>query len=55
MTAADWRAARDVLCVRLDAIGDVLMSTPAIRALKESLSGRRVTLLTSTSGAMVAL
>ena len=54
MTAADWRAARDVLCVRLDAIGDVLMSTPAIRALKESLSGRRVTLLTSTSGAMVA-
>lgn len=54
MTVADWRAARDVLCVRLDAIGDVLMSTPAIRALKESLPGRRVTLLTSTSGALVA-
>jgi lipopolysaccharide heptosyltransferase II len=54
MTGPRWRDARNVLCVRLDALGDVLMSTPAIRALKESVSGRRVTLLTSTSGAAVA-
>jgi lipopolysaccharide heptosyltransferase II len=54
MTAGDWRAARSVLCVRLDALGDVLMSTPAIRALKESLPGRRITLLTSSSGARMA-
>jgi lipopolysaccharide heptosyltransferase II len=54
MTSPCWHDARNVLCVRLDALGDVLMSTPAIRALKESLPGRRVTLLTSKSGAAVA-
>ena len=54
MTGNGWGDARNVLCVRLDALGDVLMSTPASRALKESCPGRRVTLLTSTSGAAVA-
>ena len=50
----DWRDARHVLCVRLDSLGDVLMTTPALRALKESRAGRRLTLLTSPSGAAVA-
>jgi lipopolysaccharide heptosyltransferase II len=45
-----WSHARNILCVRLDSLGDVLMTTPAMRALKESASGRRVTLLTSRSG-----
>ncbi|HET7621606.1 MAG TPA: glycosyltransferase family 9 protein, partial [Gemmatimonadaceae bacterium] len=54
MTSGSWSDARNVLCVRLDALGDVLMSTPAIRALKESSPGRTVTLLTSKSGAAVA-
>jgi lipopolysaccharide heptosyltransferase II len=49
-----WEDARNVLCVRLDTIGDVLMTTPAIRALKESTEGRRVTLLTSSAGAGIA-
>jgi lipopolysaccharide heptosyltransferase II len=49
-----WNAARRVLCVRLDALGDILMTTPAIRALKDSAPGRRVTLLTSPSGTAVA-
>jgi lipopolysaccharide heptosyltransferase II len=49
--AAEWAQARDVLCVRLDTIGDVLMTTPAIRALKEAHAGRRITLLTSRAGA----
>jgi lipopolysaccharide heptosyltransferase II len=49
-----WGRAEHVLCVRLDAMGDVLMTTPALRALKESAPGRRVTLLTSPSGAAVA-
>ena len=31
-----WKQAREILCVRLDSIGDVLMTTPAIRALKDS-------------------
>lgn len=49
-----WAAARRVLCVRLDTLGDVLMTTPAIRALKQSAAGRRITLLTSPAGSEVA-
>jgi lipopolysaccharide heptosyltransferase II len=49
--AVEWEQAANVLCVRLDTIGDVLMTTPAIRALKESRAGRRITLLTSRAGA----
>src|SRR3954470_17945755 len=47
-----WHNARDILCVRLDSMGDVLMTTPAIRALKAR--DRRITLLTSASGAAIA-
>ena len=49
-----WSEARNLLCVRLDTIGDVLMSTPAIRALKESVPDRRITLLTSSAAAPTA-
>lgn len=49
-----WEAARRVLCVRLDSLGDVLMTTPAIRAVKESLPSPAITLLTSPSGAQAA-
>ncbi len=55
MRPADgWESCRNVLGVRLDAMGDVLMTTPALRALKESAPGRRITLLTSPAGAAVA-
>lgn len=37
-----WRAARGVLCIRRDSLGDVLMCTPAIRALRASPPGCRV-------------
>lgn len=47
-----WAAARRVLGVRLDGMGDVLMTTPAIAALHAG--GRRVTLLASPAGARVA-
>jgi lipopolysaccharide heptosyltransferase II len=47
----EWARARRILCVRLDALGDVLMCTPAMRALHEALPGRRLTLLGSPSGA----
>ena len=50
---AAWRAARSVLCIRLDAMGDVLMTTPALRALKQS-APRQLTLLTSHAGAAIA-
>ncbi len=52
--AAAWSAVRRVLCIRLDAMGDVLMTSPALRAAKESGAERHVTLLTSPSGARVA-
>lgn len=48
-----WAGVRKLLCVRLDSIGDVLMTTPAIRACKESFDCR-VTLLTSCAGMAVA-
>ncbi len=46
-----WARAKNVLCVRLDSLGDVLMTSPAIRALKESQPDRIITLLTSQAGA----
>lgn len=52
--AQAWRQARRVLCVRLDALGDVLMTTPALRALKHAVPGRELTLLTSPTGAVAA-
>ncbi len=52
--SAEWAHARNVLCVRLDSLGDVLMCTPAIRAVKHSRAGRKVTLLSSPSGAAAA-
>jgi lipopolysaccharide heptosyltransferase II len=51
---SDWRNARNLLCVRVDNLGDVLMTTPAIRALRSASPGRRVTLLASRSGAAAA-
>jgi len=49
-----WAAARRILCVRLDALGDVLMTTPALRALKAAGTGRELTLLASPAGAPAA-
>lgn len=54
MTAGSWQDAKRILCIRLDYMGDVLMSTPAIRALKQSFPGCEITLLTSRSGAAIA-
>jgi lipopolysaccharide heptosyltransferase II len=54
MNAAGWNDARNILCVRLDALGDVLMCTPALRALRQAGAGRRLTLLSSHSGVAVA-
>jgi lipopolysaccharide heptosyltransferase II len=53
-TLSPWNGAANILCIRLDSLGDVLMTTPALRALKESRAGRRITLLTSRSGAAAA-
>jgi lipopolysaccharide heptosyltransferase II len=49
-----WSTAQKILCIRLDAIGDVIMTTPAIRALKGNYPDRQITLMTSSSGAAIA-
>lgn len=49
-----WQTARRILCVRTDNLGDLLMTTPAIRALKRAAPGRRIGLLASRSGAAAA-
>src|SRR5215207_4366245 len=48
-----WRSVRRLLVVRLDNLGDVLMATPAIAALRAGLAGVHITLLCSPSGAAV--
>lgn len=49
----DWSNCQNILCIRVDNMGDVMMSSPAIRALKESFSCK-VTLLTSPKGEKLA-
>jgi lipopolysaccharide heptosyltransferase II len=51
---AAWFGVRNVLAVRLDAMGDVLMTTPALRAIRQSVPAARLTLLTSRGAADVA-
>ncbi|MCK0508344.1 glycosyltransferase family 9 protein [Aromatoleum anaerobium] len=52
--AARWKEARRILAVRLDNLGDVLMTTPALRALRESVPGRHIILLASAAPAREA-
>lgn len=49
-----WSRAARVLAVRLDGAGDVLMTTPALRALREGAPRRRIVLLASEAGAAAA-
>jgi lipopolysaccharide heptosyltransferase II len=46
-----WQDARNILVVRLDNLGDLLMTTPAIAAIRHGAPGARITLLGSRSGA----
>jgi ADP-heptose:LPS heptosyltransferase len=47
----EWLAAKHILAVRLDNIGDVIMLGPALRAVKETSPHARLTLLASPGGA----
>ena len=49
-----WQDVKRVLCVRLDTMSGVLLTTPALRALRQSLPGCRLAMLTSPSGAQAA-
>jgi lipopolysaccharide heptosyltransferase II len=50
----EWAAARNLLAIRLDSLGDVLMTTPALSAIKRHRPDIRLSLLTSPSGAEAA-
>src|SRR5581483_7385643 len=45
---------KHILCIRVDSIGDVLMTIPAFRAIKESIPNVHLTLLTSSEGKAIA-
>jgi lipopolysaccharide heptosyltransferase II len=49
-----WQQVRRVLAVRLDNLGDLLMTTPALAAVRASLPGVHLTLLSSPAGAAAA-
>ena len=49
-----WRSVRHILAVRLDNLGDVLVTTPAIHSIKASFPGVKVSLLASPVGTQVA-
>lgn len=53
MIEKDWQKVRNVLLVRLDNLGDVLLTTPAFHAVKTALPAASLTLLTSPIGAQV--
>ena len=42
-----WRRVRRILAMRLDNLGDVIMTGPALRAIRESLPGVHLTLMVS--------
>ncbi|HEY9880897.1 MAG TPA: glycosyltransferase family 9 protein [Leptolyngbyaceae cyanobacterium] len=44
--------AKNILVMRLDNIGDVLMTSPALRAIKENCPDARLTLMASPGGAL---
>jgi ADP-heptose:LPS heptosyltransferase len=52
--SVDWRNVRNLLVMRLDNIGDVIMTSPALRAIKQNLPAAKLTLMASPSGAMTA-
>ncbi|HEY9880587.1 MAG TPA: lipopolysaccharide heptosyltransferase II [Leptolyngbyaceae cyanobacterium] len=50
----DWTKANRILCIRLDSLGDVLMTTPAMQAIKETNPKAHLTLMTSKAGGAIA-
>src|SRR4051794_37673766 len=48
--AKSWQHCKNILIIRADNMGDLIMSSPAIRALKETFQAR-ITVLTSSMAA----
>ena len=48
----DWQNCKKILCIRADNMGDLIMTTPALRALKETFDCK-LTVLTSKAGSLI--
>lgn len=53
MPLPDWKSVRRILAVRLDNIGDVVMLSPALRALRHNFPSAQISLLASPAGSQV--
>ena len=51
---SNWQNCKNILCIRPDNMGDLIMTGPALRALKESF-GCKITILTSSMAAGIAI
>lgn len=49
-----WQSTQNILVMRLDNIGDVLMTSPALRAIKQNRPEAKLTLMASPAGALAA-
>lgn len=54
MSPKGWEKVREILVVRLDNIGDVVMAGPAMRTIKAALPDSRITLMASPAGSRIA-
>lgn len=54
MKNPSWEKCRNILCIRPDNMGDLLMTQPAIAALKNNNKNLKITVLTSQKGAKIA-
>ncbi|MCY7274069.1 MAG: hypothetical protein LH702_10050 [Phormidesmis sp. CAN_BIN44] len=50
----DWASIRNLLAMRLDNIGDVIMTSSAVRSLKENLPNAKLTLMASPGRSLAA-
>lgn len=50
----DWTTVNRILCIRLDTLGDMIMTTPALNAIRASQPHCHLTLMTSSAGALIA-
>ena len=54
MEKLSWKNVKNILCVRLDNVGDIIMTSPAISAIKQSHPQATITLLTSSTGSKIS-
>jgi hypothetical protein len=54
ITETNWKEGSEVLAIRLDNLGDVLILEPALRALKRGIAEIRLTLMASPNGSRAA-